>query len=112
MSLLIYADENVDGRLVAALRRLGWDVVRALDLFPPATDDHVHFAAAAARGRAILTQDQDMLVLAAAWAKSERGFIGVVFITPGSSRTIGEVCRDLTALAAQGRFPAGAVVWL
>ena len=40
----LYTDENVKGALIKALRQGGWDVVRAIEVFPEGTDDEVHLA--------------------------------------------------------------------
>lgn len=57
----LYADENVDGCLLRALERLGWDVARAAVRFPAGTADEVHFAAAAEASRLLFSHDADML---------------------------------------------------
>jgi hypothetical protein len=39
----LYTDADVHGPLIAALGQRGWDVVRAVDLYPQGTADLVHF---------------------------------------------------------------------
>lgn len=92
----IYTDENVDGALGRALRRLGWDVVRAIDIHPPGTRDAVHFQSSVDQGRVFVTHDTDLLALAADWQASGRTFPGVIFYHPDKFRSVGET---LTAAA-------------
>ncbi len=40
----LFTDENIERALVEALRRQGWDVVGAIDVFDPGTADDVLFA--------------------------------------------------------------------
>jgi hypothetical protein len=42
----VYTDADVHGPLIAALRARGWDLVRAVELYPQGTADAVHFEAA------------------------------------------------------------------
>ena len=46
---LLLTDNHVRQQLVEALTSRGWDVVRAIDVFPERTSDEVLFAHAAAR---------------------------------------------------------------
>ena len=51
----LYTDADIQGAVVKALSKAGWDVVRAIDEFPEGTDDPIHFARAAELGRALVT---------------------------------------------------------
>ncbi len=110
---LLYADENVDGAIVRALHRLGWDVVRAIEQHAMGTSDDVHFASAAAFGRVMLTRDRDMLVIAAEWQTSGKSFAGVFFYHASQFGSTGQVVRaiDRSALQHQHRL-ADRVVYL
>lgn len=48
----LYRDADVLGPLVDALRSAGWDLVRAVDLYPQGEDDLVHF-------RGLVTWEKD-----------------------------------------------------
>jgi predicted nuclease of predicted toxin-antitoxin system len=60
----LYADADVHGPLIAALRKRGWDVARAIDLYPERTADAVHFERAAKENRVLVSNDEDMERLA------------------------------------------------
>jgi predicted nuclease of predicted toxin-antitoxin system len=53
-----FTDECCSGRIVAAVRAAGFDVVRAVDICPSA-DDRVVLALAYAQRRILLTEDYD-----------------------------------------------------
>lgn len=59
----LYTDADVHGPLILALRRRGWDLVRAIDLYPPGTADAVHFERAARDSRVLISNDPDMEVI-------------------------------------------------
>jgi len=54
----IYTDADVRGPLIKALRKLGWDIVRAIDLYPEKTVDPVHFERAVEMGRVLVSNDE------------------------------------------------------
>jgi hypothetical protein len=56
----LYMDADIDGRLIHALRAAGWDMVRAIDLYPEGTDDSIHLARARLEGRVLAANDRDM----------------------------------------------------
>ncbi len=60
----LYTDADVHGPLIAALCQRGWDVVRAIDLYPEGTADAVHFERAAKEDRVLLSNDEGMERLA------------------------------------------------
>ena len=49
----LYTDEDVHGHLIKALRQQGWDVVRAVNVFPQGTDDEAHFEYATKENRVL-----------------------------------------------------------
>jgi Domain of unknown function (DUF5615) len=70
----LFTDENVEGPLVEALRREGWDVVRAIDVFGERTDDEVLFEWAASQGRVFVTTDDAVEAVAERWLREWRPF--------------------------------------
>jgi len=46
----LYTDADVHGPLILALRRRGWDLIRAIDLYPPGAADALHFDSGSAQG--------------------------------------------------------------
>jgi hypothetical protein len=88
----LYTDEDVDGNLVRALRRAGWDLVRALDHHPQRTHDHVHFEHAARLNRVLVANDSDMLKeWAPKWTAQGKLFRGLVWWP----RVLYRACRTL-----------------
>lgn len=49
----LYADADVRGPLIKALRNAGWDVVRAIDELLEGAEDLPHFERAVAQGRVL-----------------------------------------------------------
>lgn len=74
----LYTDADVKGALVEALRQGGWDVVRAIEVFPEDTDDDVHFDYAARESRVLVTNDQPLKAIAYRWLREGLRFEGVV----------------------------------
>ncbi len=70
----LFTDENVDGTLVEALRREGWDVVRAVDTFGEKTDDAELFEWAVTNGRVFVTTDNRIEAIAHRWLAQWRPF--------------------------------------
>jgi hypothetical protein len=52
----LFTDACVDGHVVEAVARRGWDVMRAIDVSPQGTKDPVVFARAAQEGRVFSAQ--------------------------------------------------------
>lgn len=74
----LYTDADVLGPLVDALRSAGWDLVRAVDLYPQGEDDLVHFERAAKEGRVLVAVDEDQERIAHRWLREGRPFRGLV----------------------------------
>jgi hypothetical protein len=75
----LYTDTDVDGRVVSALVRAGWDVQRGIDAHPERTSDSVHFEHAATAGRVLVSNDSDMLLIGESWAAEGRRFPGLIW---------------------------------
>ncbi|MCU0725080.1 MAG: DUF5615 family PIN-like protein [Planctomycetes bacterium] len=99
----LYADENVEGALVRALRAMGWDVVRGIDVHPPGTADEVHFGEAAHLRRVLLSHDTDMLAIAVRWQAGGLAFAGLVFLATRKHPDTRSAIRALRACIAS--FP-------
>jgi Domain of unknown function (DUF5615) len=95
MALRLYADECVDARVVAGLRRRGVDVVTAADEGLLGATDQVQLSHAIERGRVLLSRDQDFLRLAKERLGSD--FPGLVFVLPAVG--VGEVVRAVDFIA-------------
>ena len=96
----LYADENIEGALVRALGRMGWDVVRGIDVHPPGTIDEVHFAEAADLCRVLLSHDTDMLTIAVHWQSEGLDFSGLIFLATRKYRDVRSMLRALRSSSA------------
>jgi hypothetical protein len=97
----LYTDADVHGPLVEALSRRGWDLVRAVDVFPEGTDDFMHFERAAELGRVMVSNDRDVRRLAVAWLRQGRPFWGLIAWEQEhwSHMTVGDVVAQFEALS-------------
>lgn len=101
----VFTDNHVQQAIVDGLLDRGWDVVRAVDAFPEGTDDAVLLEHAAGDGRVFVTNDEDLLAIAADWLEHRRPFPGVVYWHEEdyAAMTTGEILRAFENLAL--RFP-------
>jgi predicted nuclease of predicted toxin-antitoxin system len=97
LGVRIYADECVDGRVVAGLRRREVDVVSAADVGLFGAADEMHLERASTERRAVVTADHDFFTLIRARIEAAIGFPGLIFIRPGTS--VGAAVRAITAIA-------------
>ena len=74
----IFADNHVRQQLVDGLLLCGWDVRRAIDVFPEKTRDSVLFAYAAEQGRVFATSDEPLRVIADQWLTEGKSFKGLI----------------------------------
>ena len=74
----LYTDADVHGPFVHALKRTGWDLVRAVDLYPEGQDDRTHFERAAREGRVLVSNDVDQVRIAQEWILAGRQFPGLI----------------------------------
>lgn len=98
----LFTDACVNGYLVEALIQHGWDVVRAIDVYPERTPDPVVFARAAQDGRVFVSNDGPIERLALSWLGEGRSF-RMVYWPQEDYRlwTIGELRRAFDALAEE-----------
>lgn len=99
----LYLDADIHGPVVQGLIAAGWDVVRAVDLFPEGTDDVVHFARAAQERRVLVSNDSDMRVIAENWLREGRPYIGLVWWPRRqyARMSAGDILRAFEDLAAR-----------
>lgn len=79
MSVAFYADHNVDGAVVAGLRRRGVDVLTAQEDGHHRAGDPAVLDRAGALGRVLVTCDKDFLTEGPARQQTGRWFAGVLF---------------------------------
>jgi predicted nuclease of predicted toxin-antitoxin system len=97
MALGMYADECVDARIVAGLRRRGIDVVTVADEGLQGAADEQQLWRARELRRVIVTCDHDFLVLARSHLDAGVEFPGVVFILPAT--VVGDAVRGVALIA-------------
>jgi len=88
---------------VEGLLAEGWDVQRAIDIFPEGTDDDVLFGHAAKEDRVFVTNDEDLLVIGQRWLEDGRPFPGLVYWHEEdyAAMTTGDILRAFAGLAAK-----------
>jgi predicted nuclease of predicted toxin-antitoxin system len=79
LSLLLYADNNVNDHVVLGLRRLGYDVLRARDDGMAEALDETVLQRATALGRVVYTNDADIVRIAKSWETGERHHAGIIY---------------------------------
>ena len=98
MALRLHADECVDMRIVAGLRRRGIDIRSAHDEQLLGASDERHLERAHGTGRAVVTCDPDFLRLAHELVEQGEHHTGVLFIISGTS--VGDAVRTIALVAA------------
>jgi predicted nuclease of predicted toxin-antitoxin system len=97
LPLRLYADECVDGRILAGLHRRGIDVVTAEEEGLLGATDEQQLERATTLGRALLTADRDFFAIATSLIARGESFPGVLFIQPRA--TVGEAVRSIADAA-------------
>jgi hypothetical protein len=98
----LFTDACVNGHLVDALIQHGWNLVRAIDLYPERTPDPALFARAAHEGRAFVSNDGPIERLALSWLAEGRPFRLVFWPQQDYRRwTIGDLLQAFEDLAAE-----------
>jgi hypothetical protein len=97
LPLRLYADECVDGRIVAGLRRRGIDVATAADEGLRSATDPQHMERATALGRIVVSADRDFLVIVADQRARGVPFPGLFYILQGTP--VGEAIRAIADAA-------------
>jgi hypothetical protein len=93
-----YMDVHVPAAIAEGLRRRGIDVLTSQEDGTRQADDEVLLARATELGRALVSQDQDLLRIASAWQQRGQPFSGVVF-SPQQGSSIGRCVDDLELLS-------------
>jgi uncharacterized protein DUF5615 len=99
----LLTDACVNDHLVTALTESGWDIVRAIELYPERTKDEVLFERAAKDGRVFVTNDRPAEAIAIRWLAEGRTFRGMVAwpVEGYEHRSIGDYARDFGELAKE-----------
>src|SRR5579862_624339 len=98
MSVALYMDHNVQAAITNGLRKRGVDVITCAEDGMDLSSDEQVLVRATLLERAVFTQDDDFLDLAATWLKNARDFSGVIFARQ-LGITIGQAIGDLEIIA-------------
>ena len=75
----LYADENVDDRIIRGLRRRGLDIITTVEAGLTGNTDSEQLSHAAVHSRVLLTCDQDFLELHRRWLREGRQHCGIIY---------------------------------
>ncbi|MGD9853324.1 MAG: DUF5615 family PIN-like protein [Planctomycetaceae bacterium] len=98
MSVRLYMDVHVDGRVTRALIARGLDVLRAQDDAAAELSDPELLDRATELTRAMVTYDDDFLAEAAMRLRTGEHFGGMVFVHP-TGLTLGQLIEQLQIIA-------------
>jgi len=98
----LLTDADIHGALIKGLVRQGWDVLRAVDVFPGNTKDEILFEYAAKKGRAMATNDKGIHRIGKEWMQEGRSFRMIFWEKQHHRRmTVGQFIEAFEELAAQ-----------
>lgn len=98
MPLAFYLDVHVPVAIAEGLRLRGIDVLTSQDDGTRRSSDEDLLWQATKYGRILVTQDEDLLDIAAAWQAASWEFAGIVF-APQEPASIGRYVDDLELIA-------------
>ena len=98
MSVALYMDVHVNGAMTDQLELRGVDVITAQDDGRAEDEDDDLLDRATQLERAIFTQDEDFLAIAAKWQNQSREFSGIVYAHQ-IRVSIGKCVEDLELIA-------------
>ncbi len=75
----LYADENVDERIIRGLRLRGIDILTVFESGMIGGPDPEQLSHASHNGRVLLTSDQDFLKLHLCWIEEGREHAGIIY---------------------------------
>jgi len=75
----LYADENVDDRIIRGLRLRGIDVITAIEADMIGKSDSEQLSHASLNGRVLLSSDQDFLGLHPRWIREGKQHAGIIY---------------------------------
>ena len=99
----LFTDENIPGAIIKGLIRRGWDVKRAVDVFPQGTSEQVLFDYAAKEGRVFVSSDEPAQVIGVRDLHEGLPFRGMIcWIQEHQEKmTVGDFLRAFEALAEE-----------
>jgi predicted nuclease of predicted toxin-antitoxin system len=99
--LKLYTDSHIAKAVTTQLRKRGVDIVRCQEVgMADIDDDAIHLEYATNEGRAILTCDQDFLVLHHHWHSQGKHHAGIIFVPSEYQNNVGMMVKELFMLYA------------
>jgi len=100
----LFTDNHVRQQLIDGLVLRGWDVQRAIDVFPERTPDSVLFSYAAEHKRVFVTNDNGVPATAEQWLEEGKPFTGLIVWELEHHRRLSEgwFIRKFDELAQEG----------
>ena len=98
MSVPLYMDQHVPAAVTHGLRLRGVDVITAFEDGSDQLDDELLLERSTQLGRALFSQDEDLLAIANRWLQSGRTFAGLVYAHQ-LNISIGRAVQDLHLIA-------------
>jgi|SRR3954449_3887628 hypothetical protein len=99
MALAFYMDVHVPAAITHSLRRRSLDVVVSQEDGTREASDEQLLSRATELDRVLVSQGEDLLVLAARWQAAGREFTGLIFM-PQEGGSIGRYANDLELIGA------------
>ncbi len=93
----IYADENINYKIVKGLRRRGVEIVTVQELHKWAVDDEEQLEYAKSMGTCLFTHDDDLLKVAKKWRNQGKIHNGIIYVHQQKLR-VSETIRKLKLL--------------
>lgn len=110
MSLLkYYTDAHISRQVVAQLRYRQVDVIRCQEVDLTNASDSMHLEYAANHGYAVVTHDDDFLIIHSNWRRQSRTHGGVFFVQPHLQGNIGVLTTRLAEYAELIEIGAGTI---
>ncbi|MEX0802413.1 MAG: DUF5615 family PIN-like protein [Candidatus Binatia bacterium] len=75
----LYADENVDDRIIRGLRLRGIDIITAVEAGMTGKADAEQLSYASLNSRVLLTSDQDFIEMHPRWIREGRQHAGIIY---------------------------------
>ena len=94
-SLKFYADTHIPKAVAGQLRLRGVDIVRCEEVNMADAADEEHLQYATAEGRAMVTHDDDFLVLHFRYQQQNLQHGGIMYVQPDLQGNIGQMVKQL-----------------
>ncbi len=107
--LNFYFDTHIANAVSDQLRLRGVEVVRCEDVGMADASDLEHLEYATAKGLAVVSHDQDFLILDAQWQDKGRSHAGIFHIQPWLQGSTGQIVKELFSYYEMIKEGAGSI---